>query len=199
MTGAFKYLSSEVDNRGQDPGSAFVEVKEAMTSIGFDTMELHWVWTLCATVLKLGNVSFGSGEEAAIVDPSVVTEIAKMLRCDGSALTNALSTRRIKAGSDWITSPVSPEVAENVRDGLSKAMYQRVFSWMVMRINANLAIMTSQDDGLSRARFFIGILDIFGFEIFDINSLEQLCINFTNEKLQAVSYTHLTLPTKRIV
>ena len=64
MTGAFKYLSSEVDNRGQDPGSAFVEVKEAMTSIGFDTMELHWVWTLCATVLKLGNVSFGAGEEA---------------------------------------------------------------------------------------------------------------------------------------
>ena len=63
-------------------------------------------------------------------------------------------------------------------------MYQRVFAWMVMRISTNLAIL-HQDDGLSRARFFIGILDIFGFEIFDVNSLEQLCINFTNEKLQA--------------
>ena len=107
-----------------------------------------------------------------------------MLRCDASALTNALTTRRIKAGSDWITSPVTPEVGENVRDGLAKAMYQRVFAWMVMRINANLAIL-QMDDGLSRARFFIGILDIFGFEIFDVKSLEQLCINFTNEKLQA--------------
>ena len=76
-------------------------------------------------------------------------------------------------------------MATNVRDGLAKAMYQRVFAWMVMRVNANLAILTNVDDGLSRARFFIGILDIFGFEIFETNSLEQLCINFTNEKLQA--------------
>jgi myosin heavy subunit len=105
---------------------------------------------------------------------SVVAEVAALLRIDEKAIGNALTTKRIKAGSDWITSPVSAEVATNVRDGFAKAMYQRVFSWMVMRVNANLAILSS-DDGLSQARFFIGILDIFGFEIFDINSLEQVC------------------------
>jgi len=162
------------------------EVKEAMVSIGFDQSELLWVWTLCAVILKVGNIGFGpeTDGEAKVVDSSIVSEIASLLRIDGAALTNALTTRRIKAGSDWITSPVTADVACNVRDGLAKAMYQRVFAWMVMRVNANLAIL-QVDDGLSRARFFIGILDIFGFEIFEENSLEQLCINFTNEKLQA--------------
>ena len=102
-----------------------------------------------------------------VVDSSIVSEIASLLRIDGAALTNALTTRRIKAGSDWsalpdnqtrahrlhycvfhtfpspmfpsVTSPVTADVACNVRDGLAKAMYQRVFAWMVMRVNANLA------------------------------------------------------------
>jgi myosin heavy subunit len=131
LGGGFEYLSTVVDNRGTDPSTAFAEVKDAMTSVGFDAMELLWVWTLCAVIMKLGNVFFGAAEEAAIADAMVVQEIAQCLRCDGSALSAALTTRRIKAGNDWITSPVSPEVAENVRDGLSKAIYQRVFSWMV--------------------------------------------------------------------
>ena len=78
---------------------------------------------------------------------------------------------------------MSPDVASNVRDGLAKAMYQRVFSWIVSRINANLGLL-QMDDGLSRARFFIGILDIFGFEQLKTNSFEQLCINYVNEMLQ---------------
>jgi len=145
-----------------------------MSSIGFDQTELLWVWTLCAAILKVGNVDLGkeADGEAKVVDPAVVVEIAAMLRIDRTNLTNALTTRRIKAGSEWVTSPVNASTAVNVRDGLAKAMYQRVFSWMVMRINANLANM-QLDDGLTRARFFIGILDIFGFEIFDENSLEQ--------------------------
>ena len=183
--GDSKYLSLEVDNRGTDEKEAFQEVKDSMVAIGFDPSELTWVWTFCACIMKLGNIEFGEGEEANLKNPDVVKEIAGLLRCDANALSSALCTRRIKAGTDWITSPVAPQVACNVRDGLAKATYSRVFSWMVMRINANLAILQVDDGGLNRARFFIGILDIFGFEIFDVNSLEQLCINFTNEKLQA--------------
>ena len=165
-----------------------------MRSIGFDEAELRWVWTLCAVILILGNIDFReAGEETKVqarpcfwpglhglsdaatqvTDPAIIKEISALLCCDHVALCSALTTRRIKAGSDWIVSPVTAEVAANMRDGLAKAIYQRVFSWMVMRVNTNLAILQSED-GLSRARFFIGILDIFGFEMFEVNSLEQV-------------------------
>ena len=161
----------------------------AMSSIGFDEQEIQWVWILLAVVLKLGNIAFGEpGEEARIADPTTTNQIASLLGCDAGVLTNALTTRRIKAGSDWVSSPNLAETASAVRDGMAKAMYSRIFSWMVMRVNANLALQGDQStamDGLGRPRFFIGILDIFGFEMFESNSLEQLCINFTNEKLQA--------------
>ena len=134
------------------------------------------------SVLKLGNISFGAAEEAAVANPGVASEVAELLRFRGQALIDALTTRRIKAGSDWISSPNTREVATNMRDGFAKAIYSRVFQWLVVRINMNLF---REGEGVNQAKFFIGILDIFGFEIFEVNSLEQLCINFTNEKLQA--------------
>ena len=62
----FKYLSQEADLRGSDPAKAFNEVVSAMKSIGFDQTELHWVWTLCAVIMKVGNITFGSADEAKI-------------------------------------------------------------------------------------------------------------------------------------
>ena len=62
--GEHKYLSQEVDLRGSDPRSAFTEVQAAMTSIGFDAAELNWVWTLCVVIMKVGNISFGTDDEA---------------------------------------------------------------------------------------------------------------------------------------
>ena len=160
----------------------FAGVEEAMASIGFDEKEMFWMWALVTSVLKLGNISFGAAEEAAVANPGVASEVAELLRFRGQALIDALTTRRIKAGSDWISSPNTREVATNMRDGFAKAIYSRVFQWLVVRINMNLF---REGEGVNQAKFFIGILDIFGFEIFEVNSLEQLCINFTNEKLQA--------------
>ena len=160
----------------------FAGVEEAMASIGFDEKEMFWMWALVTSVLKLGNISFGAAEEAAVANPGVASEVAELLRFRGQALIDALTTRRIKAGSDWISSPNTREVATNMRDGFAKAIYSRVFQWLVGRINMNLF---REGEGVNQAKFFIGILDIFGFEIFEVNSLEQLCINFTNEKLQA--------------
>ena len=150
------------------------------------------VWALLACILKMGNIRFqtkdeGTSQVTEIVDPSILDEVGSILKFDASAMGKALTTRRLKAGGEWITSPVSAEVAANMRDGLSKSIYARTFAWMVRIINTHLHLGGVQDEdaGISKARFFVGILDIFGFEIFETNSLEQLCINFTNEKLQA--------------
>ena len=197
------YLGKRASSTDSSTAQQFNGTQLAMRSIGFDEQEVRWVWTLLAVIIKLGSISFGAvGEDANIVELSVVREVASLLGCDPQSLTDALTTRRIKAGSDWISSPNLAEIAGAVRDGMAKAMYARIFSWIVMRINMNLggqqvllakalswaSVLTlpiasvSQGeqgmavDGLARPRFFIGILDIFGFEMFDQNSLEQLCI-----------------------
>mmetsp|Transcript_42752 Transcript_42752/g.125468 ORF Transcript_42752/g.125468 Transcript_42752/m.125468 type:complete len:1353 (-) Transcript_42752:1502-5560(-) len=184
------YLGKRASSTDSSTAQQFNGTQLAMRSIGFDEQEVRWVWTLLAVIIKLGSISFGAlGEDASITEGSAVREIASLLGCDPQSLMDALTTRRIKAGSDWISSPNLAEIAGAVRDGMAKAMYARIFSWIVMRINMNLGGQQGEQgmavDGLARPRFFIGILDIFGFEMFDQNSLEQLCINFTNEKLQA--------------
>ena len=99
-----------------------------MRSIGFDANEILWVWTFLSAVLQLGNLEFGRpGEEARITNkPSPVGNIAGMMHIESKTLSSALTTRRIKAGSEWVTSPVTSDVALNVRDGLAKCIYQKV-------------------------------------------------------------------------
>eukprot|EP00966_Prymnesium_polylepis_P322517 7378774-Prymnesium_polylepis.1 len=197
------YLGKRASSTDSSTAQQFNGTQLAMRSIGFDEQEVRWVWTLLAVIIKLGSISFGAlGEDASITEGSAVREIASLLGCDPQSLMDALTTRRIKAGSDWISSPNLAEIAGAVRDGMAKAMYARIFSWIVMRINMNLggqqvfckrfccgllrqSVSTSQGeqgmavDGLARPRFFIGILDIFGF---------------TNEKLQATFNQALRTP-----
>ena len=92
-------------------------VLDAMRSIGFTDAELNLVWTFLGIVVHLGNVNFGGGaEEASVQQPSPLPLLATLLHCDARTLGKALTTKMIKAGNDWITSPVTVEVAENVRD-----------------------------------------------------------------------------------
>ncbi|XP_057216803.1 myosin-11-like [Triplophysa rosa] len=92
--------------------------------------------------------------------------------------TRAILTPRIKVGRDFVQKAQTQEQAEFAVEALAKATYERLFRWLVMRINK--ALDKTKRQGAS----FIGILDIAGFEIFELNSFEQLCINYTNEKLQ---------------
>ena len=158
------------------------------------------------------------GDATAVADERALNLVGEVLRCDARAMGSALTTRRIKAGGEWIASPVKPADAVRLRDGFAKAIYSKTltltltlslslsltltltrfakaiysktFAWMVRTINTHLYTGEEPDMAndifvANKARFFVGILDIFGFEIFETNSLEQLCINFTNEKLQA--------------
>lgn len=160
----------------------FTSTESAMRDIGFNEREISWIWVLLTVIIKVGNLSFGpAGAQATMPDRSTLGSIASLLRCEPVVLGTAIITRRIKAGSEFISTPNTVEQALAIRDGLAKAIYERAFGWIVERCNESLGSEAMEGDGLSRARFFIGILDIFGFEIFEVNSLEQLCINFTNE------------------
>ena len=108
--------------------------------------------------------------------------VAWQIKHEAASLTRqALTTRTMKSMSDSIYKiPLKVHEAEYSRDSLAKVAYARLFHWLVVQINASLLTQ-------SETRTFIGILDIFGFEQFDVNSFEQPCINFANERLQAPS------------
>lgn len=140
---------------------------------------MHSVWKTVAAILHLGNAKFkGSGDDDAIFeDASSITHAARLLGCVSDQLSKALCTLNIKAGLDWIAKPNTTAYAASALGALSKALYSRLFDMLVEKINESLMFG-------GESRFFIGAVDIFGFECFPHNSMEQLCINFANEKLQ---------------
>jgi hypothetical protein len=104
--------------------------------------------------------------------------VAHLLGIQVTDLTKAFLKPRIKVGRDYVTKAQTKEQVEFAIEAISKATYERLFKWIVTRINRSL------DRTKRQGASFIGILDIAGFEIFELNSFEQLCINYTNEKLQ---------------
>ena len=104
---------------------------------------------------------------------------AKTFSVEPADMANALISRQICARDEWYTIQLTKAQAEDSRDGLAKALYERLFNWLVERIN-----VSTKPDNPNWVQSTIGILDIFGFESFKHNSFEQLLINFANEKLQ---------------
>mmetsp|Transcript_4176 Transcript_4176/g.9039 ORF Transcript_4176/g.9039 Transcript_4176/m.9039 type:complete len:1309 (+) Transcript_4176:110-4036(+) len=158
----------------------FKELSAAMSGIPplLETQET--CWRVLMAILHLGNATFKSASEEAdaeLADSSVVASAAKLLGCQPEQLEKAICSQNIKAGLDWIAKPNTTAYALNVRNALSKALYSRLFLFIVEAINSSLIFG-------GESRYFIGAVDIFGFECFPKNSLEQLCINFANEKLQ---------------
>ena len=105
-------------------------------------------------------------------------QVAHLLGIQVTDLTKAFLKPRIKVGRDYVTKAQTKEQVEFAIEAIAKATYERLFKWIVTRINRSL------DRTKRQGASFIGILDIAGFEIFELNSFEQLCINYTNEKLQ---------------
>merc|ERR1719244_2446532 len=117
-------------------------------------------------------------DQATLPDNTVAQKVAHLLGIQVTDLTKAFLKPRIKVGRDYVTKAQSKEQVEFAVEAISKATYERLFKWIVTRINRSL------DRTKRQGASFIGILDIAGFEIFDLNSFAQLCINYTNEKLQ---------------
>ncbi|ETW03247.1 hypothetical protein H310_05644 [Aphanomyces invadans] len=167
---------------GVNDADQFGKTIHAMTTLGMSSDDQASVLQLVAAVLHVGNISFSSHHHPnthstfATNKARVVEIVGELLGLDMAAMETSMTTRRIKAGMDHVEVKLTAAHAAVARDVVAKTIYSRVFDYLVERINA--AVVAASADR------FIGVVDIFGFEIFDVNSLEQLCINYANEKLQ---------------
>ena len=157
---------------------------KAMRSLGWSEDTVDTVLAIVAGLLHLGQIQFDS-EERDGVDASVVTDegilsyAAKLLGVDIELLRQALLERVIVARGQEIRTQLTPEKSTDARDALAKTLYGALFLWIVDQVNQSVGWKNDSD-----VKSSCGVLDIFGFECFAINSFEQLCINYTNEALQ---------------
>ncbi|XP_041062705.1 myosin-11-like isoform X1 [Carcharodon carcharias] len=179
---SYRFLSNgHVPIPGQDDKDLFEETSEAMTIMGFSIEEQTSILKIVSSVLQLGNISFKkerNTDQASMPDNTVAQKVCHLLGMNVTDFTRAILTPRIKVGRDYVQKAQTKEQADFAVEALAKAMYERLFRWLLIRINKAL------DRTKRQGATFLGILDIAGFEIFQDNSFEQLCINYTNEKLQ---------------
>uniref|UniRef100_A0A8D2NGT1 Myosin heavy chain 15 n=1 Tax=Zonotrichia albicollis TaxID=44394 RepID=A0A8D2NGT1_ZONAL len=174
-----------VDNL--DDGEELLATDQAMDILGFVPDEKAGSYKLTGAIMHFGNMKFKQRprEEQAEADGTESADkAAYLMGINSSDLIKGLLHPRVKVGNEYVTKGQSVEQVLYAVGALSKAVYDRMFKWLVVRINKTL------DTKLPR-QFFIGVLDIAGFEIFDFNSFEQLCINYTNEKLQQFFNHHM--------
>jgi myosin protein heavy chain len=174
----------------QDEWNALIEAFHIM---GFSEKEQSSIVRTVAAVLQLGNmkaIKESRRADQAAFEPEMVEQAQKVCQLLGipmEAFIRALLHPRVKAGREWVEKVQTPEQVNLAIDALAKGIYERGFGDLVDRINRQLDRSGSGGDD---ARF-IGVLDIAGFEIFENNSFEQLCINYTNEKLQQFFNHHM--------
>uniref|UniRef100_A0AAY4CWR1 Unconventional myosin-Id n=1 Tax=Denticeps clupeoides TaxID=299321 RepID=A0AAY4CWR1_9TELE len=165
-------------------GADFKAVADAMKVIGFTPEEIQTVYKILATILHLGNLKFGcDGDVTLIENTKVVTVLGDLLSTKEENVTKALLYRTVSTGRDVIDKQHTDQEAGYGRDALAKAIYERLFCWIVGRINDVIEVK-NYDARVHGKNTVIGVLDIYGFEIFQNNSFEQFCINYCNEKLQ---------------
>ncbi|KAM6146122.1 myosin-9 [Phoenicopterus ruber ruber] len=178
----YRFLSNgHVTIPGQQDKDMFQETMEAMKIMGIPDEEQLGLLKVISGVLQLGNIVFKkerNTDQASMPDNTAAQKVSHLLGINVTDFTRGILTPRIKVGRDYVQKAQTKEQADFAIEALAKATYERMFRWLVMRINK--ALDKTKRQGAS----FIGILDIAGFEIFELNSFEQLCINYTNEKLQ---------------
>ncbi|XP_061689063.1 myosin heavy chain, fast skeletal muscle-like [Syngnathoides biaculeatus] len=165
----------------------FMATDTAIDILGFTAEEKVSIYKLTGAVMHHGNMKFKQKQREEQAEPDgteVADKIAYLMGLNSADMLKALCYPRVKVGNEMVVKGQTVPQVHNAVMALSKSVYEKMFLWMVVRINEML-------DTKQPRNFFIGVLDIAGFEIFDFNSLEQLCINFTNEKLQQFFNHHM--------
>uniref|UniRef100_A0A6I8QPF6 Myosin 10 n=1 Tax=Xenopus tropicalis TaxID=8364 RepID=A0A6I8QPF6_XENTR len=161
----------------------FQEVKAAMEVMKFSREEVREIFRLLAGILHLGNMEFITAGGAQISSKTALGRASELLGLDSEQMAEALTQRSMILRGEEISTPLSVEQAVDSRDSVAMALYSQCFAWVIMKINSRIK---GKDDFKS-----IGILDIFGFENFEVNRFEQFNINYANEKLQEYFNKHI--------
>ncbi|XP_055328094.1 unconventional myosin IC-like [Paramacrobiotus metropolitanus] len=169
----------------------FREIIHAFDATHFTPKEISDLFTTVAAILHLGNVQFmEDGDYAEMKSAEEVVIVSELLGCSRDDLMQALTHRGVHARQEKVLAKFNREQATTSRDSLAKAVYAKTFQWLIQRVNQAL-----QASNQSRSAV-IGLLDIYGFEVFERNSFEQFCINYCNEKLQQL-FIELTLRSEQ--
>ncbi|XP_073407296.1 unconventional myosin-Ig-like isoform X1 [Dendrobates tinctorius] len=168
-----------------DDKASYRLVVESMRMIGFSQDEVDSVYKILASILHLGNMNFVmDGDMIILEDEDLVGHVAELTSCDSDAVKKTLLYRTMAAGGgEIIEKGHSVREAAYAKEACAKAFYERLFCWIVGHINSVIEVK-NYDVRLHGKNTVIGVLDIYGFEIFGNNSFEQFCINYCNEKLQ---------------
>jgi myosin heavy subunit len=175
---------------GVNDAEEFMDVRSALRTVGIQDETQGEMWRLIAALLHLGNVKFSEapctagGTEAFVTTPDVAALAGTLLGAPELPTKLVRRLMKVKGRSSAYEVALTERQAAVARDALSKTLYERLFTWLISKCNRILS-------STAPSSAFIGILDIFGFEIFEINSFEQLCINYANEKLQNLFNHHI--------
>lgn len=180
---------------GVDDFREFEETVKALNLLGFSEKEQDDLFRIIASIIHIGNIKFSDciiqveneqDQEGCAIkqNDKHLKMVSNLLEINEEEMRQWLCTRKLISMRDIFLKPMSIQDATTARDALAKHIYSALFNWVVMMINRTL------ESEMQRHRF-IGVLDIYGFETFEINSFEQFCINYANEKLQQQFNLHV--------
>ncbi|XP_046676172.1 myosin-VIIa isoform X1 [Homalodisca vitripennis] len=188
----YKYLTGggSITCEGRDDAAEFADIRSAMKVLLFSDQEIWEILKLLAALLHIGNIKYKAAiidnlDATEIPDLSNVARVANLLAVPKQPLIDALTRKTLFASGETVVSTLSREQSVDVRDAFVKGIYGRLFVLIVSKINNAIY----RPKGISRSA--IGVLDIFGFENFNVNSFEQFCINYANENLQQFFVQHI--------
>uniref|UniRef100_A0A673M6M4 Unconventional myosin-X-like n=1 Tax=Sinocyclocheilus rhinocerous TaxID=307959 RepID=A0A673M6M4_9TELE len=181
----FHYLGQSgcVKDKAINDTETFQEVLNALRTMQFGEENIKEVLRLLSGILHVGNIEFLTAGGAQVCSKSALSKAADLLGLDCAQLAEVLTHRSMILRGEEISTPLTVEQAVDSRDSMAMALYSQCFTWIIRKLNSRI---NGNEDFRS-----IGILDIFGFENFEVNRFEQFNINYANEKLQEYFNKHI--------
>ncbi|XP_034153426.1 unconventional myosin-Va isoform X12 [Esox lucius] len=172
---------------GVDDSKEMSTTRNAFSLLGINEQNQMGLFQVLAAILHLGNVEIKDRDsDSSAIPPNNrhLQVFCELMGVTYQDMSHWLCHKKLKTAQETYIKPIPRMQASNARDALAKHIYAKVFSWIVDHVNQSLRASVKQHS-------FIGVLDIYGFETFEVNSFEQFCINYANEKLQQQFNMHV--------